>query len=1466
MKKLLSFCGVGLVPMLLFAETYRPGLMQGRSHSRQDWSFTLADSEDPPEHTLGAVMANQQDRNRYTNPLTGNSFEWEDNTTFAYWGEIFLQGGVKLTVGKLLDDDGLIVINGNVILNNSNWNEFATGSYTPPVTGWYPIELRASDGNGGKGPYGDWSPNLGLGFNLIGQATATPKNNWSPFTVAADDFSLLRVQTEEDLVTLGEVTTDGESFTFPLSLVDGSATATVYLNGSMISTDDLSKWSVASDTISLTAGVTTSITLPWDGIGKPVCFVKANGSDMKGAFQSTFGPRSLSSYVVSGVYADARLEAINDAAVKGTLETLGEGATSASMELYYAPASQDFPADPLATLANVGVGAFSLPLENLQWDTPYKWLLVIENNLGDIQAFEGTFTAPKETGDAVPGLMQGQKKFPSEDRQAPDFTLRIADFPASKVDNTLGVLMGRPDAEANNQDDGRNKFVSDPNSREQWAWNEDYLYYYYEGKIFLEGEVPFYVVSKFDDGGAVFINNQEIFNQWTETPGGTGWTDGGNYHVGTFVPSATGWYDFRGYLWDWSGGKKRAWGVAGLQWTTDPNAVRQEGGRTYAKDNDGMHYNSSVWHPFYDDGTGSFLSIGTQPLNINFSTLVGDSLTASIGIPLVGPSTLQAWIGSTYGGDTATGWDRVVTLGPVDGDGNEDEVVTVSLQASERYIRFVAAPASGSDPSLAPTLIRANIGSESSEPSITLLPISGATAMSAVLPLNVNSFGAGATSCDAYAVYGLHQDALCYTNLLAEGITSTGRNNLSLEGLLPSRMYYVAVLCDNGSGEALSEVQPFTTAELDAAAYTSRTVEVTAWSVENGALNATLALGEDTSARDLYVAYGSTYGGTDLEAWGTVKPLGSMAFDATSYASNGDVTGVTNPTFVRFYLDCGDAGLSWAKTLVIGDTLAPNLGDAAVSNIRGDGALLSGSLLSCGDAPATVIAEVSLTSDFAEVVEWPVTETSTPSALSVDLYTADTESEKYIQPGTAYYARFVATSECGRVDATEPVFFESPAASELGKLSASVSLWTITLTGSLTTYGAGDGTTLTLLIGDSEETLEPVDSQVVTEEGEFSFTYEASAMGSPIFYQVVSSNACSTVTWTDETAVGNITPADRSTYYWKADVAEGDWTDPENWETDPADPRLTYPNSKECKVSFRNRGVGSATVVHVDGSYQCEQLAFGASNMTLTIKGTDAETSRLLLQGYLVENGSLYNRDGCQFTVDAAYVWSQDGYRTSTDSLLVVTNAATFSTGRDIWMSGDNGRLEAYGRSTIRVGNYSIQMNAPNTSILVDDSAVEIVNRYLELAQQAQAVSSSIEFRGQNPVLRCRGVSAGSSAAGCIPEIIFNIPVGGYTETPIQCIAGERQFMGADDNWPKQDLRIIAAKDSPFFQEGSTKTMQMVDWPNGIRTERILLDEQPRPSQTTFRYEYEENAAEGDLPIGIEVTAVGEARTLILFR
>ena len=144
-------------------------------------TFKTAPQPGPPGLTGGTLTGNMSFNanpgNLGVDPLGPSASEltaspWAGNTTIIYTGLIYDADGV-ISFNENIDDVSWLSVNGQVILNDSGWNNNTSGSINTGSGGWFPFEWRGSNGGGGAGRVGA----LGFGWDPAGGTNFTHPQN-----------------------------------------------------------------------------------------------------------------------------------------------------------------------------------------------------------------------------------------------------------------------------------------------------------------------------------------------------------------------------------------------------------------------------------------------------------------------------------------------------------------------------------------------------------------------------------------------------------------------------------------------------------------------------------------------------------------------------------------------------------------------------------------------------------------------------------------------------------------------------------------------------------------------------------------------------------------------------------------------------------------------------------------------------------------------------------------------------------------------------------------------------------------------------------------------------------------------------------------------------------------------------------------------------------------------------------------
>ena len=204
-----------------------PGLKQVRyscsGSSYPDFDVTVAtaanystyDVERAPGPFMADVYGNAGVKG--TNPYTGTQWEWQNNTTYYYEGEMFFRGGVAYNFFHCVDDGVAIELDGEWLTrqtasNESGYNKgVLKASKTYPSDGWHAIRIWVYDWTGGKGYVSSkiGFSGIGLGWNTNGCTTVNAANqaNWSTLRDPGD-ASLLRVRSSDSMPSFVELNDD----------------------------------------------------------------------------------------------------------------------------------------------------------------------------------------------------------------------------------------------------------------------------------------------------------------------------------------------------------------------------------------------------------------------------------------------------------------------------------------------------------------------------------------------------------------------------------------------------------------------------------------------------------------------------------------------------------------------------------------------------------------------------------------------------------------------------------------------------------------------------------------------------------------------------------------------------------------------------------------------------------------------------------------------------------------------------------------------------------------------------------------------------------------------------------------------------------------------------------------------------------------------------------------------------------
>lgn len=252
--------------------------------------------------------------------------------------------------------------------------------------------------------------------------------------------------------------------------------------------------------------------------------------------------------------------------------------------------------------------------------------------------------------------------------------------------------------------------------------------------------------------------------------------------------------------------------------------------------------------------------------------------------------------------------------------------------------------------------------------------------------------------------------------------------------------------------------------------------------------------------------------------------------------------------------------------------------------------------------------------------------------------------------------------------------------------------------------------------------------------------------------------------------------ASATDYTWDATVKEGSWTDPNCWTA-----KSGYPQTTSDKAIFPK--TTEARVV-VNGEIAVNQLKCeGGTNVFSGTAGAELRLST---------DFSPSNNSSTEFT-DGLVVWVNNG------------------NGALKMRSGSNKHLTISDGAVV----YVKEVNLDNGSgIVIDNARLETTGNQWTPYGQVDALAS-VRFKGKNPVWRQLATANSSwgvhtSTKGA--DFVFEIPVGGYAEPPIQAGSGDKTVFGAFNSSATGTMRMSVDPDSPVFTEDCEFDQTLVAW------------------------------------------------------
>ena len=562
--------------------------------------------------------------------------------------------------------------------------------------------------------------------------------------------------------------------------------------------------------------------------------------------------------------------------------------------------------------------------------------------------------------------------------------------------------------------------------------------------------------------------------------------------------------------------------------------------------------------------------------------------------------------------------------------------------------------------------------------------------------------------------------------------------------------------------------------------------------------------------RTLKIAYGSGFGGDNPADWDVRATVTNVAAGATSYSVPVPANwGSEDVCVLRYYFDDGTSFPLWSDTVVYRGTSEPIITGVAVDGTGGDMLVVSGNLSYFpGDDCAL---SVRVAKDGGSPVVWSnLTNVTETGNFELTLLESDTTAVRYIEPGATYSVVVEATS--GETSgSSSAVVATTKGAPVFASSSSSVSRRKVTFNGNLSDLGAGNSATVTLYVGETQDALVAVETPKERKAtGEFSIVHTFDTVDKTYYWQLCA--VCTTAGGSTLETLTDVAPCktlDTTTYTWQPVDGDwnGNWNDPAHWADNQNGDCLGYPQTSDATADFKNCTTDNPVVVTVNGNYTCGTFkCYGSAASDIAFIGTGTNTSSLTGGGYgqtkIASDSTLEFRD-MSLTLNGDWELLRDTDRTNVTFRL---SGVTGSTTGYFALAAGYCRAE-FLNGTDFTGGMKFNIGGTNTVVVIDDSTIQANGSpygFIFNADSHNWGGMEFHFRGKAPqMLSSKSFFPFSHHPDINHQLIFEVPIGGYAEAPIQFThASTKMFQGGHAT---ADYHVIISPDSPALKRSGEK-------------------------------------------------------------
>ena len=479
-----------------------------------------------------------------------------------------------------------------------------------------------------------------------------------------------------------------------------------------------------------------------------------------------------------------------------------------------------------------------------------------------------------------------------------------------------------------------------------------------------------------------------------------------------------------------------------------------------------------------------------------------------------------------------------------------------------------------------------------------------------------------------------------------------------------------------------------------------------------------------------------------------------------------------------------------------------------------------------------------------------------------------------LSPNTTYYYAVEIEDDAGTVITEDTVSFTTLPQPTFAAVVPVVDKTQLTVAGGLSVAGGGV-TTVFVTWGDAA----PVVAATFTKDSAttaFASTNTLSGWADSVAWKVVYSNELTNADGTGNGTIttkeysGSLSPVDTATYTWQAADGEwsGNWTNAANWASDKAVCR-GYPNGANTAASFANCTTQNPAVVTIDGKYSVGAFVPNAVNgaSDITFRGAGRSSSGITAQTPVQFNDNA--RHVCSDTQikfeEMAVTFNNDwqimrhaqdaGGPVAYSNILVrFSNVGLNVNNKQLKLCAPYSRLEFTDGTTATANEVTV--SGTDSVLLVDDSAVT-ANTNLRLGVQCLPNDGeAIVFRGAAPKLMTKAWFSPYKIEGQPAGVIFEVPVGGYAQTPFVFNHASHTFGQPSDKGGTVATHTFAVSpDSPALKVNATIANNVLVQTTAGFYETVLSD-------STFTIPERDGTPTGAFKWGVEGAPLAEGAEL----